>query len=64
MAWVLLAMGLVLIAEGLIYALAPASIETLLEAMRRLTLSQRRNAGLAALASGIALVWIARSMGI
>ena len=58
----LLALGLVLIVEGLIYALAPSLVEQLLDALRALPLSARRNLGLAALALGVALVWIAKSV--
>ncbi|UWQ77990.1 DUF2065 domain-containing protein [Leisingera sp. S132] len=59
MGFVLLALGLVLIAEGLVYALAPSLVERLLEMLRALTEEQRRNAGLAALALGLILVWLA-----
>ena len=59
----LLALGLVLIVEGLVYALAPSLIEELLQAMRALTLEQRRMMGLAALALGVILLWLAKSLG-
>ena len=59
----LLAFGLVLIVEGLVYALAPSLVEDLLEALRRLPLATRRNVGLAALAVGVAMVWLAASLG-
>lgn len=59
----LLALGLVLIVEGLAYALAPSLIEQLLEAFRLLSEEQRRLLGLAALALGLALVWAAKGMG-
>ncbi|OED49185.1 DUF2065 domain-containing protein [Rhodobacteraceae bacterium (ex Bugula neritina AB1)] len=61
---ILLALGLVLIAEGLVYALAPSLVEQLLEMLRRLSQEQRRNAGLAALALGLVLVWLAFRLGI
>ena len=38
MAWVLMALGLVLIVEGLAYALAPSLIERVLELLRHLIL--------------------------
>ena len=44
----LLALGLVLVAEGLLYALAPSLVEDLLAALRAMTLEQRRLAGLLA----------------
>ncbi|MBY6066909.1 DUF2065 domain-containing protein [Leisingera aquaemixtae] len=63
MGFVLLALGLVLIAEGLVYALAPSLVERLLEMLRVLSEEQRRNAGLAALALGLILVWLAFRLG-
>ncbi|MEY8801609.1 DUF2065 family protein [Leisingera sp. XS_AS12] len=64
MAFILLALGLVLIAEGLVYALAPSLVERLLEMLRSLSEEQRRNAGLAALALGLVLVWLAFRLGV
>ncbi|KIC16281.1 MULTISPECIES: DUF2065 family protein [unclassified Leisingera] len=64
MGFILLALGLVLIAEGLVYALAPSLVERLLEMLRVLSEDQRRNAGLAALALGLILVWLAFRLGI
>ena len=58
-----LALGLVLIIEGLAYALAPSLIERLLEALRALTYDQRRNLGLTAMVIGVILVWIAKNLG-
>ena len=60
----ILAIGLVLIVEGLVYALAPSLVEDMLAALRALTLEQRRMIGLAALAFGVALVWLAASFGV
>ena len=64
MAWALLAVGLVLVVEGLLWALAPQLVEDLLAALRALSLDERRLAGLAALALGLALVWGARMAGV
>ncbi|UWQ29874.1 MULTISPECIES: DUF2065 domain-containing protein [unclassified Leisingera] len=64
MGFILLALGLVLIAEGLVYALAPSLVERLLEMLRALSEDQRRNAGLAALALGLILVWLAFWFGV
>ncbi|QAX29081.1 DUF2065 family protein [Leisingera sp. NJS204] len=64
MGFILLALGLVLIAEGLVYALAPSLVERLLEMLRALSEEQRRNAGLAALALGLILVWLAFRLGV
>lgn len=58
-----LALGLVLIVEGLAYALAPSLIEQMLEMLRAVPETQRRNLGLMALAIGVLLVWIAKTLG-
>ncbi len=60
----LLALGLVLIVEGLVYALAPSLVEDLLEALRSLPLPQRRQMGLIALALGGVAVWAAKTLGV
>ena len=59
----LLAIGLVLIVEGLVYALAPSLVEELLDTLRALPLETRRVVGLVALAVGVAVVWLAKSLG-
>lgn len=61
---VLLALGLVLIVEGLAYSLAPSLVEQMLAALRAMPLPLRRWIGLGAIALGVLLVWIARAMGI
>jgi uncharacterized protein YjeT (DUF2065 family) len=60
----ILALGLVLIVEGLVYALAPSLVEDLLAALRDLPLETRRLVGLAALAVGMLLVWVAVNLGV
>jgi uncharacterized protein YjeT (DUF2065 family) len=60
----LLALGLVLIVEGLVYALAPSLVEDMLAALRQMTLETRRLVGFAALSIGVALVWLAASLGV
>ena len=59
----LLALGLVLVVEGLIYALAPSLIEQLLAALRAIPEDARRLVGLGAIALGLLLVWWARMLG-
>lgn len=59
----LLALGLLLVAEGLLWALAPRLVEELLAALRALDLPARRLAGLAALAVGAALCWAGLALG-
>jgi uncharacterized protein YjeT (DUF2065 family) len=63
MATALLALGLVLVVEGLVWALAPRMLDDLLAALRALSIEQRRLVGLSALALGVALVGIARVLG-
>lgn len=58
-----LALGLVLIVEGLAYALAPSLVEQLLETLRTMPEEARRTLGLGALAIGFVLVWIAKTAG-
>ena len=52
------AFGLVLVFEGLVFALAPSRLEDLIAAMSRISLDQRRSFGLIAVAIGVALVWL------
>lgn len=52
--------ALVLIIEGLVYALAPSLVERLLEALRAMPLEARRNLGLLTVATGLLLLWIFR----
>jgi hypothetical protein len=59
----LLALGLVLVLEGLVYALAPSIVEELLEMLRSFSEGQRRSMGLMAVALGVLVVWIAKSLG-
>ena len=49
---ILLALGLVLILEGLVYALAPSLIEDLLKALAELSMQQRRQVGVIVIALG------------
>ena len=63
MALALGAIGLVLIVEGLVWALAPSLVERLLEEMRALPEAARRQLGLLGLVIGLFLVWIARQFG-
>jgi hypothetical protein len=54
-----LALGLVLAVEGLVLALAPRRVEDALRMLASLGLDQRRVIGLAALALGVLVVWLA-----
>ena len=63
MEMIFLALGLVLIVEGLAWVLAPSLVERVLELLRELPESARRQVGALALVSGLILVWIAFWLG-
>jgi len=63
MAIVLLAIGLVLIIEGLVWALAPSLVEQMLEALRSLPEPNRRQIGVLAMVFGLIFLWAARMLG-
>ena len=64
MGWIFLGLGLVLVIEGLAFALAPSRLEEALEYIRRIPPETRRLIGLGAVALGVALVAVARSLGV
>ncbi len=49
---------MVLVIEGLVYALAPQLVERLLEALRAMPIEMRRNLGLVTVATGLLLLWM------
>ena len=59
---VLTGLGLVLVIEGLALALAPSRIEEALAFLASLGPERRRVLGLAALALGVAVIWIVRRL--
>ncbi|MBK0326737.1 DUF2065 domain-containing protein [Rhodobacteraceae bacterium F11138] len=63
MGMIALALGLVLIVEGLAWVLAPSLIEQLLEMLRNLPESARRQIGGLAIVSGLILLWLANWLG-
>lgn len=62
MEFVILGLGLVLVFEGLVFALAPSRLEELVRIIAEMPLETRRALGLAAVAIGVLLIWLARSM--
>ena len=58
MSWLLLGVGLVLVLEGLVFALMPGRLDALLAAIATLSREQRRVIGLIAIAVGVGLIWI------
>lgn len=53
--------GLVLVIEGLVFALAPSRLDDLVAMMAAMSRDQRRLIGLLALALGVVLVWLSRT---
>ena len=60
----LLALGLVLIVEGLAYALAPSLLERMLEMLRMMPQSAVRQIGALVIVGGFLLVWLAFQIGL
>jgi len=56
----LLGIGLVLVIEGLVFALVPGRLEELVRAISELPVETRRTIGLIALALGVVLIWASR----
>ncbi len=59
-----LALGLVLIIEGLAYSLAPSLIERMLQALAETPEQARRIMGALSIVIGMILVWIAHVFGL
>ncbi|MEN8721816.1 MAG: DUF2065 domain-containing protein [Alphaproteobacteria bacterium] len=60
----LYALGLLLLVEGALYAVAPDSLRRMLTQILSLPDAQVRNAGLIAAAIGLGVVWLVRSPGL
>ncbi|WP_424941875.1 DUF2065 family protein [Aliiroseovarius crassostreae] len=60
MSLVLLGFGLVLVIEGLVFALAPSRLDELLAAINALSRDHRRVLGLGAVAIGAVMVWLSQ----
>lgn len=54
----LTALGLVLVIEGLLYALVPAQLKAMMASVQKLSDDQLRIAGVAAMATGVMAVWL------
>lgn len=63
MSWqdILTALGLVAVIEGLALALAPSRLDEVLALLARMPIETRRTLGLAVIALGVVVVWMARS---
>ena len=56
----LTALGLVLVIEGLLYALVPGHLKAMMRTVEKLSDDQLRIGGVAAMAAGVAVVWLVR----
>ena len=59
---VAMAFGLVFVIEGLLYALVPGQLKRMLRAMQDLSDDQLRVGGVSAVALGVVIVWLVRSL--
>lgn len=55
-----LALGLVLVIEGLLYAFLPGHLRSLANTLNGLSDEQLRNIGTAAIGVGVFVIWLAR----
>jgi uncharacterized protein len=58
----LTAAGLVLVLEGLVYALAPQGIKRMMSLALSMSEEQLRLGGLIAIAAGVVVVWVSRAV--
>jgi hypothetical protein len=56
------ALGLVLVIEGLLYALAPEQAKRMMAMIYQTPTDNLRVIGMLALATGVAVVWVAKSV--
>ena len=64
MSLLLLAFGLVMVLEGLVYALAPSLLDRMLEMLRALPEQAIRQIGALVVVAGLVLIWVAFQIGI
>lgn len=57
-----MALGLVLVIEGLLYALVPGHLKAMMLAIQKLSDDQLRVGGVTAMALGVVIVWLVRSL--
>lgn len=59
-AWIVTGLGLVLVIEGLFYAVVPGHLKRMMKAVQELSDDQLRVGGVSAMALGVAVVWLVR----
>tara|TARA_R110002126_G_scaffold24259_7_gene84695 strand:+ start:1354 stop:1539 length:186 start_codon:yes stop_codon:yes gene_type:complete len=60
MSELVVAVGLFLVIEGLVYAISPSSIKKMAQILPQIPDNQLRNFGMIAIAIGVGLVWLIR----
>ena len=61
--YVFLALGLVMIVEGLVYVLAPSLVERMLAALREMPMDARRMMGLVVVLAGVCCLIVSKALG-
>jgi uncharacterized protein YjeT (DUF2065 family) len=56
------ALGLVLVIEGLMYAIAPGGLKHMMSMAQSMTDDQMRTGGMIAIALGVGIVWAGRAL--
>ena len=64
MSLLLVAFGLAMVLEGLVYALAPSLLERLLEMLRTLPEGAVRQVGALVAVAGMVLIWLGFQLGL
>ena len=57
----LMALGLVFVIEGLLYALVPGQLKTMMKVMENVSNEALRTGGMVAVGVGVFIVWIVRT---
>lgn len=56
------AVGLVLVIEGLLYAVAPGGLKRMMSMAQSMSDDQMRTGGVVAIALGVGIVWVGRAL--
>ena len=59
---IVMALGLVLVIEGLLYALVPGQLKAMMVSFQKLSDDQLRTGGVIAMALGVTIVWLVRNL--
>lgn len=62
MTYLLLAIGLVLAVEGVLYALFPRALKVMIEQMANLPEDRLRFGGILALGAGVLVIWLSQNI--